>query len=44
MKEKEYQVKENEEGIRVDKLISIIDENLSRVAIQRMIENRKYFS
>ena len=37
---KEYIVKENEQRIRIDKLISMVDNNLSRVAIQRMIENR----
>ena len=38
----EYIITENDVGIRIDKLIATIDNNLSRVAIQRMIENRKY--
>ena len=41
---KEYIIKENEVGIRIDKVISILDKDLSRVAIQRMIEKRKYIS
>ncbi len=41
---KNYIVKENEVGIRVDKLICTIDKNISRVAVQRMIEKRKYIS
>ncbi len=40
----EYIIKENDVGIRIDKLIATINKDLSRVAIQRMIENRKYFS
>ena len=40
---KKYIVKENEQGIRIDKLVSMLDKDLSRVTIQRMIENREYF-
>ena len=35
---KEYQIKEEEKNVRVDKLISNLEKNLSRTAIQRMIE------
>ena len=41
---KEYIITENEVGIRLDKAISMLDTDLSRVAIQRMIEKRKYIS
>ncbi len=39
MKEKEIIIDKNYEAIRLDKAISSLEEDLSRVAIQRMIEN-----
>lgn len=35
---KEYNVKKEEESIRIDKIIGNIEEDLSRTTIQRMIE------
>lgn len=39
LKEKEIIIDKNYEAIRLDKAISSLEEDLSRVAIQRMIEN-----
>lgn len=35
---KEYQIKEEQKNIRIDKLISLIEKDISRTAIQRMVE------
>ena len=34
----EYKIKKEEQGIRLDKIVSELQEELSRTAIQRMIE------
>ena len=36
---KKYLIEEQSAGIRLDKILAILDNELSRVAIQRMIEN-----
>ena len=36
---KEYKIKEEEKNIRIDKIISNLEKDISRTSIQRLIEN-----